>query len=488
VLVQELTAGDRPGGRHSQRRPEPRSRHRRRAASPFAGQNGSALVPPRQVGRHGLRSPGPWWWPTRRAFACDVVLALFVAGYAAVGWVILRPEVLAVDPQAPAVHAHGALDVLRGVAGVLAGLSLVLRRRLLVAVVVAGVVDLWFSSGLSYPLALYAVIVAGRRRWTAAAVLAGVGAAFADLPWMLGITKSGFFMSGPRPPVAVWLDDVVWGDLLPTLMAPVLVAVMVCTYRRVVGGLGSYAERLRQENALTARNARLEERAAIARDMHDVVAHHVGLMVLQASVLEIGAGDRAEVSERGRLLGELGRQALSELRELLGVLGDDEDEGSGEGTGAANGLGGSGRASGGADRAGAGAGDWLADLRALVERSRRAGMAADLDVHGQPGPAFAAAGRAAYRLVQEGLANAHKHAPGAPVGVTVTVSGEGMQVTVVNAAAEHATAPVGLPGSGRGLTGMRRRVAAAGGTFLAGPVPGGGFRLLATFPLLRAVS
>lgn len=196
--------------------------------------------------------------------------------------------------------------------------------------------------------------------------------------------------------------------------------------------------------------------------MHDVVAHRVSLMVVHAGALErIVAKDPDRAAQSAKLMGEVGRQALNELREILGVLRM-SDEATVEP-------------------------DSLVALPRLVDQSRAAGMAVTLTVSGSRQEFTGEAEQTAYRVVQEGLTNAHKHAGGAQVSVLLAYAPNGVRVSVVNACPGGERAAAALPSGGNGLVGMRERVVALGGTFSAGPERDGGFRVEAVLPSRLAV-
>jgi len=207
-----------------------------------------------------------------------------------------------------------------------------------------------------------------------------------------------------------------------------------------------------REGAVAAHGAVVAERARLARDLHDVVAHHVSLIAVRAETAPYTEPDLEPAGRR--VLGEVAaeaRLALDELRGVLGILGRTSD----------------------ADRAPQPA---LTDVTALVERSRRSGQEVRLvgDVHA---PVGAAAGYAAYRVVQEALTNARKHAPSAPVDVEVAATARLLEVRVTNPVAQ----PPAELGTGRGLVGMRERVEALGGR-LRIQAAGARFELEATIP------
>ncbi|MFJ9691848.1 sensor histidine kinase [Kitasatospora sp. NPDC101183] len=211
--------------------------------------------------------------------------------------------------------------------------------------------------------------------------------------------------------------------------------------------------RLLEEARLHAEErAAAAERARLAREMHDVVSNRVSLITLHAGGAQLAqTGDPAAVGETLGLIRALGLQALTELRGLLGVLTPASEE----------------RPS-------------LSGLPALVEESRRAGLAVELTLTGSAEQADPDAQYAAYRIVQEALTNAHKHAPAAEVAVTVEAGADGLRLAVVNSPGSGATPA--LPSGGHGLDGMRTRATDLGGTLEAGPTPDGGFAVRALLP------
>ena len=229
--------------------------------------------------------------------------------------------------------------------------------------------------------------------------------------------------------------------------------------RQLILSLRDRAVRAEKEQRLRADQARRAERARIAREMHDVLAHRISLLSTYAGALEYRKGASAEeVAQAAGVIRASAHQALEDLREVIGVLrGDEEDDAP--------------------DRPQPTA----AELPTLVEESKRAGVrvtlggAADLDA------IPAAVGRATYRIVQEGLTNARKHAPGTTV--TVLVDGgtdDGLTVEVRN------RMPVGggaaIPGAGMGLVGLAERASLAGGRLESGPAADGDFSLRAWLP------
>jgi signal transduction histidine kinase len=215
-------------------------------------------------------------------------------------------------------------------------------------------------------------------------------------------------------------------------------------------------------SAARASDAVALERARIARELHDVVAHAVTVMLLHAAgarrTLRSAPVQAAQALTR---VDEQGRQAMHELRRILLLLRTESD---------------------GLDAAAADRQPDAADIADLVEAMRRAGVPVLMHVDGAPRALPPGVGLAAYRVVQEALTNVSRHAdPGAAASVRV-VWARGLRIEVTNDADRPLASAGGLP-SGHGLLGLRERVRLAGGRFEAGPVPGGRFRLTATLPV-----
>jgi signal transduction histidine kinase len=216
------------------------------------------------------------------------------------------------------------------------------------------------------------------------------------------------------------------------------------------------AAELQREQAAEARRIVIEERARIARELHDVVAHRVSLMTVQAGAAKAVAAEDPEGARRAMAaVEEAGRQALEELRHLLGVLRPETDL---DGLGPQPGL---------------------ADLPRLVEQLREAGVEVSLATDGVPAGLPARVDLFAYRIVQEALTNVLKHAgPGARTAVRLGTDRGGIVVEVL----DDGRGASALPGAGHGLVGMRERALLLGGTLDAAPRPGGGFRVVAHLP------
>jgi signal transduction histidine kinase len=260
-------------------------------------------------------------------------------------------------------------------------------------------------------------------------------------------------------------DDYSTQIVLGVLITAVVVGwgLFVRVQRELVLSLREHAAQLQAEQRLRVEQAREAERLGIAREMHDVLAHRVSLLSLHAGALEFHRDASAEeVAEAAAVIRASAHAALDELRDVIGVLR--------EGTPAA---------------APEPPQPTLAEVPALVEESRLAGMRVrtHIDVPGDAAlpPAL---GRAAYRIVQEGLTNAHKHAPGAAVEVTITAREGGVlsvEVLSRRAVGVVAAGPA-IPGAGTGLVGLAERVALAGGRLEHGPDEAGDFVLRATVP------
>ncbi|WP_369202918.1 sensor histidine kinase [Streptomyces sp. PU-14G] len=223
----------------------------------------------------------------------------------------------------------------------------------------------------------------------------------------------------------------------------------------VVAGLRERAERLEREQATRTEQARAQERARVARDMHDVVAHRVSLMVLRAGALEINATEERTAAE-AELIRTTGKEALTELRAVLGILSEPDGE--------------SFRPR-----------PTLADLDRLLDQSRSAGVPVERRDEGAAGGGVPAmVEHTAYRVVQEALTNVHKHAGRAATRVVVRHLPSALEVTITNDAGSGRTRT--MPGSGLGLLGLQERVELLGGRFTAAPEPGGGFVVTVRLP------
>jgi signal transduction histidine kinase len=270
---------------------------------------------------------------------------------------------------------------------------------------------------------------------------------------------------------------------------PVLLGLYVGARRRLMESLRERADSLERELQLLAERAeeraewaRNEERTRIAREMHDVVAHRVSLMVVHAAALQaVARKDPEKAVRNAALVGDMGRQALTELREMLGVLrsgGDARRERAASVPLAAVGV----AAAAAASRAADDEGPCLAEIEELVGQSAAAGMVVDLTVEGDARSYAPEVEQTAYRVVQEALTNVHKHAAGAKTYVRLAHRMAEIAMQVENEPPEAAASSARLPSGGNGLVGMKERVAALGGVFVSGPTDAGGFRVSAVIP------
>jgi signal transduction histidine kinase len=239
--------------------------------------------------------------------------------------------------------------------------------------------------------------------------------------------------------------------------------------RRYVGTVEERARRAEREREARAERAVADERERIAREMHDVVTHHVSVIVIQAGA-GLRALDRRPEDARAALaaIDASGRRALADMRRMLGILG----RGPGSAPASAGGV---------PDEALAPM-PGLDRLGELLEHVRAAGLPVEVSVRGDPSPLDQGIELAAYRIIQEALTNSLKHARGARARVTVQYEPRSLEVLVVDEGGAGDRGLAGAGGPGHGLIGMRERVALFGGRLEAGPT-GTGFRILARLPL-----
>lgn len=319
-------------------------------------------------------------------------------------------------------------------------LALWLRRRWPVGVALAMLVPavLSFSAAIAILVAIFTVGVYRRAGIAIAVTLAHLAAA---------ILFS--FLHPTRDSLWEWalLDLAIYAAVIAW-------AFFIRARRQLVISLRERAERAEAEQQMLAEQARRAERVRIAREMHDVLGHRISLIALHAGGLEVQSDVGPEVVQTAGVIRATARQALEELRQVIGVLRDDADSHGPGGPPAPL--------------------PTLADIPRLVEESRRAGAKVRLDMgipNGTPTPGTL--GRDAFRIVQEGLTNVHKHVVGAATTVTVHGGpGVGLHVRVSNPLPPGGCAP---GAGGRGLVGLAERVALSGGTLSHGPTDSGEF-------------
>ncbi|WP_370327511.1 sensor histidine kinase [Euzebya sp.] len=368
-----------------------------------------------------------------------VVAAVLVAG-------VLTGQ-LAVTPRPSRVVV--VLDAVVGLGGALA-LPLALRQPLAAAV---GYVALSAVAPTATPLAGTALLWLATQVPLAASVPAAVAAVAAQVVRQAWRPAEGGLLGWWLVAVAAGYAAVVgWGAWSQA-------------HRQVLVALTERAERAEAEQAARVAEARRAERVRIAREMHDVLAHRLSLLAMVAGAVEYNREASAErLAEAASVIRTGAHQALEELRQVIDVLRAEDGTAADGHTSPPQ--------------------PTLSDLPALVEDSRRAGAIVELTCSADPDGVPAAAGRAAYRVVQEALTNARKHAPGRPVEVAVAgAEGGSLVVEVVNPVRVDPTGRGGaaVPGSGTGLVGMAERVALAGGDLEVGPVEGS-FRVRARLP------
>ncbi|KOT62582.1 histidine kinase [Streptomyces rimosus subsp. rimosus] len=266
-----------------------------------------------------------------------------------------------------------------------------------------------------------------------------------------------------QPPQSLWMSRS-YGPLMP-LGIVLALGLWASSRRRLEAALAARVEQLRVERELRAEQARLTERARIAAEMHDVLAHRLTVLALHTGALQRRADTLpAPVADRLALLRTTSTEALGDLRDVLGALRDTEGQPE--------------QAAAGASRL-----PGLRELSALLDEARAAGQKIEADIEGDGRGLPAGRRLAVHRLVQEALTNARKHAPGAPVRVTVRYGPHETAVEVRNAPAPTgAEPPAALPASGYGLLGLTERMSALGGTLEYGPTRDGGRRIAATLP------
>ena len=299
-----------------------------------------------------------------------------------------------------------------------------------------------------------------------------------------------FVVAGLRywRPVLWWLAVLdlipIWLWTGPDLVYPIRLTAGLAVLTAALYGVGAWRRdrlRLASQTRLTQRqrehNAALTERARIARELHDVVAHHMSMIAVQAETAPYrlaakpGASGLPEtVQQEFAALSQAAREALTEMRGLLGVLrspdaGDSDGESGDRGVPAAAELAPQPR---------------LEDVPELVASARRSGARVTLDLADNSKKLPQGVGLTVYRIVQESLSNAARHAPGAAVSVVVEQTPPDVRITVKND--PPATSQQPASGTGHGLTGMRERVALLGGELRAGPEADGGFSVRAVLP------
>jgi signal transduction histidine kinase len=338
--------------------------------------------------------------------------------------------------------AHGERPVV-AISGTILAATIAVRRRYpgtagIVAILAAGVVALaWrppslVTYGVAWMCSVYGLTVwAGPRRFA-------LGAALLVIPTLVARAFGG----GPSGSIEF----------------VVIALVVMLLVRSGIRGREERAELAERERELAAREAVVEERARIARELHDVVAHNVSMMVVQAGaerrVLDGANGSTREVLQT---IEEIGRGALTEMRRLVGILRHDADDPLAPQPG-------------------------LDDVATLVTQVREAGLPVELTIEGERRDLPVGIELSAYRIVQEALTNALKHAGDARAEVSIRYGADALELEVLDDGDGRGGA-ASPTGGGHGLVGMRERVALYGGRFDASRRPGGGFAVRAKLPI-----
>ncbi|GAA2419757.1 sensor histidine kinase [Streptomyces mauvecolor] len=383
-----------------------------------------------------LKGPEPW---TRRRIAGEAALALVLALMA--GGIGL----LAGGPLRAAAVAFGV-----------AVLSLL--RRSLPASVLLAAAALSMEAGETAPLLMVAAWSAGRRIVGAGRALAAFTAAFV-IYQVLGVITLW--------PIAQPILMGVFSTLffLAVAVVPGLTSRYWSQRRTLLSAVREHNAQLLRERAMVAGQARLRERQRIAQDMHDSLGHQLALISVHTGALEVDPELTGRQREAVGVLRQASVAAMHELREVVGILRDGIEAPA---------------APDGAQSAARG----TAGIQALVTAARAAGNTVELRVGGEPRTLAAAGDHAAYRIVQEALTNAYKHAPGAPITVELRYEPDSFVVEVVNGVVDRAAADQAgeVVSGGQGLTGLHERARLVGGMVHTGPTDDGGFRVAGVLP------
>uniref|UniRef100_A0AAU2V5W6 histidine kinase n=1 Tax=Streptomyces sp. NBC_00003 TaxID=2903608 RepID=A0AAU2V5W6_9ACTN len=383
-----------------------------------------------------LKGPEPW---TRRRITGEAALAL----------------VLALMAGGIGLLAGGPL---RAAAVALGVAVLSLLRRSLPASVLLAAAALSMAAGETAPLLMVAAWSAGRRIVGAGRALAAFTAAFVlyqvlgiitlwpiAQPILMGVFSTLFFLAAAVVP---GLTNRYWSQR-----------------RTLLRAMQEHNAQLLRERAMVAGQARLRERQRIAQDMHDSLGHQLALISVHTGALEVDPELTGRQREAVGVLRQASVAAMHELREVVGILRDGTEAPA---------------APDGAQPAARG----TAGIQALVAAARSAGNTVELRGSGEPRPLAAAGDHAAYRIVQEALTNAYKHAPGAPITVELRYEPDSFVVEVVNGVVDRATADQAgeVVSGGQGLTGLHERARLVGGMVHTGPTDDGGFRVAGVLP------
>ncbi|MEH1165463.1 histidine kinase [Micromonospora sp. CPCC 205539] len=397
-----------------------------------------ALVVPAERDRAHPRRTARDWIVDSLAFLIGLLWVLFATA-----------DGLSPAPEAAIPLPHDWMVGVDALIGLVCCGLLWLRRRWPLGLALATLPLNLFSMAAAIPLLIIYFTVVVHRRTAVTIAVTGAGL----------LTNLVFSWARPDPKMPYWAT-VLWGVVIT--FAVLAWGMFVRARRQLIVSLRDRAERAEAEQQLRVAQARQLERTRIAREMHDVLAHRISLLSLHAGALEFRPDAPSdEVARAAGVIRGSAHAALQDLREVIGVLRAD-----------------------GASDAPEPPQPTLADVPALIAESRAAGVRVNVtDTVAAPETVPAALGRAAYRIVQEGLTNARKHATGAAVTVDVA-GGSGTGLTVAISNRWPVGTPVGgeLPGAGTGLVGITERVTLAGGRLAYGRDDAGDFRLAAWLP------
>jgi len=357
---------------------------------------------------------------------------------------VLVVAVTALSAQDAYISAGGRLADVAVVVAVVAGVVLIGRRRwpLPVAALATAAAGGW---GLVFPLLVVLFHLTGRGRLKVAAGCA-----------VLALVANRLV----HPPLSLWATRS-YGPVLLLVLA-IALGLWAANRRRLLATVATQVDQLRTERALREEGARLAERAAIAAEMHDVLAHRLSLIALHTGALQTRTTTLPEqIGDRIALLRTASTDALADLRDILGALRDPDRD---------------------SRRAPSPA---LREVDELIEQATAAGQHVAATIDGRPEQVPAADQLAVVRLVQETLTNARKHAPGAPVTLRVHYGPPATTVEVTNTAALPPAPDSASVPSGFGLIGLAERVHALGGALEAGPAGDGCWRVAGGPPTNR---
>jgi signal transduction histidine kinase len=327
-------------------------------------------------------------------------------------------------------------------------------------------VGLWWRRTRWLPLlAAYAVVLAV---FTVAGVVSGLITLFTlavhrGFPTLASyavvvLGANAAFLAVRPDPTQSRIESFTWSFVLVAIIC--LCGMVVRARRQLVVSLRDRAERAEAEQQLRAEQARSLERTRIAREMHDVLAHRISLLSIHAGALEVKKNaTEEELTAAAGVIRASAHQALQDLRQVIGILREDRQPGIPEPPQPT-----------------------LGELPALADESRSAGVKVRLDVRIAATAVPDGTGRTAYRIVQEGLTNARKHAPGTAVSVAVDgAAGDGLTIDIRNPW-PIAAVPTLIPGTGTGLVGLTERATLAGGRLKHGRTSQNEFALTAWLP------